>query len=49
VNLLQGTIDAKNVQLGYYFKIADLKALSQQILAATETIGSALANTMLTC
>ena len=42
VDLLQERIEAKNVQLGHYFKIADLKALSQQIIELTSTIEDSL-------
>ena len=42
VDLLQGRIEAKNVQLGHYFKIADLKVLSHQILALTSKIEDSL-------
>jgi hypothetical protein len=45
VDLLQGRIEAKNVQLGHYFKISDMKALSQQVLAVASTIEK----TLLTC
>ncbi len=38
VDLVQDRIEAKNVQLVHYFKIADMKALSQQILAVTSTM-----------
>ena len=42
VDLLQGRIEAKNIHLGHYFKIADMKALSQQVLAVTSTIEKSL-------
>jgi hypothetical protein len=40
--VLQGRIEAKNVQLGHYFKISDMKALSQQVLAVTASIENSL-------
>ena len=42
VDLVQGRIEAKNVQLGHYFKISDMKALSQQIRTVTDTIENCL-------
>jgi intergrase/recombinase len=47
VDLLQGRIEAKNVQLGHYFKIADLKAISQQVLTVTSKIEDSLVLTKL--
>ena len=38
VNLLQGRIDARDVQLVHYFKIADMKQLSKQILNITHNL-----------
>ena len=42
VDLTQGRIEAKNVQLAHYFKIADMKQLSQQVLALVANIEESL-------
>jgi intergrase/recombinase len=42
VNLLQGRIDARDIQLVHYFKIADMQQLSQRILAVTEKLQEVL-------
>ena len=42
VDLTQGRIEAKNVQLAHYFKIADMKQLSQQVLAVVANIEESL-------
>ena len=42
VNLLQGRIDARNIQLAHYFKIADMQQISQQVLAVTATMEKGL-------
>jgi len=38
VDLVQGRLEAKNIQLSHYFKIADMNALSSQVLAVTSTM-----------
>ena len=42
VDLIQGRLDAKNIQVSHYFKIADMGKLAQQILAVTATMESSL-------
>jgi hypothetical protein len=42
MDLMQGRTEAKNVQLGHYFKISDMKALSQQVLTVTSKIENGL-------
>ena len=42
VNLLQGRIDVRDIQLVHYFKIADMQQLSQQVLAVAEELETSL-------
>ena len=42
VNLLQGRIDARDIQLVHYFKIANMQQLSKQILTVTESLENCL-------
>lgn len=48
IDLLQEKIP-KSVFARHYLKIEDLKTLSQQVLAVTETIESELEKTLITC
>ncbi|MDD3792467.1 MAG: hypothetical protein PHY74_04990 [Candidatus Bathyarchaeota archaeon] len=48
IDLLQEKIP-KSVFARHYLKIEDLKNLSQQVLAVTETIESELEKTLITC